>query len=138
MQSIKKPIFALVLALAAATGGTSAWAGGFENIVLSSEQDAEETKDSFAADTAQIFISADITDEVSSGSKITVAWVALDTAGVAPANYKIDEATFDVGAIDNQLDASLSKPNNGFPVGSYQVQISVDGKPAENVNFTVK
>jgi hypothetical protein len=113
-------------------------AAGFENIVLSSTEGADETETTFAADTPKIYLSATITDDVASGSKLTVAWISVDSGGAAPANYKIDEVSFDVGAIDNHLDASLSKPNNGWPVGTYQVEIIVDGTVAETVDFSVK
>ncbi|WP_258809122.1 hypothetical protein, partial [Klebsiella pneumoniae] len=45
-----------------------AQAEGFENIVLSASKDANETQATFAPDTAKIFLSADLTDEVASGS----------------------------------------------------------------------
>src|SRR5262245_21654834 len=81
---------------------------------------------------------ATTTGDVPSGSKLTVAWISVDSGGAAPANYKIDEVSFDVGMIDNHVDASLSKPNNGWPVGTYQVEIIVDGTVEETVPFAVK
>ncbi|MBS3649718.1 hypothetical protein KEU06_13980 [Pseudaminobacter sp. 19-2017] len=94
----------------------SAQAEGFEDIILSATEDAEEGQDGFATDMPKIYLSATITNEVASGSKLTVARFALDTGGVAPPNYKIDEVSFDVG--DNHVDASLSRPDNGRPVGN--------------------
>lgn len=134
MRILKQAILAFAVSMAA----TSAFAAGFDEIVLSATEGAEASDASFATDTADIHLSAHITDEVASGSKITVGWVAVDTGGVAPPNYRIDEATFDVGSLDNHLDASLSKPNTGFPVGSYVVEIAVDGKVEETVPFVVK
>jgi hypothetical protein len=113
-------------------------AAGFENIILSASEGAEATETVFAQDTPKLFLSADITDEVASGSKLVVAWISVDSGGVAPPNYKIDEVSFDVGLIDNRLDASLSKPNAGWPVGTYQVQMIVDGTVEETVDFEVK
>lgn len=115
-----------------------AQAEGFENIVLSASKDANETQATFARDTAKIFLSADLTDEVASGSKLTVSWISVDSGGVAPANYKIDEASFEIGKIENHIDASISKPDAGWPVGTYQVQITVDGTMKEAVDFSVK
>ena len=79
-----------------------------------------------------------LTDEVASGSKLTVSWISVDSGGVAPANYKIDEASFEIGKIENHIDASISKPDAGWPVGTYQVQIAVDGTMKEAVDFSVK
>lgn len=115
-----------------------AQAEGFENIVLSANEDAEQTQATFAADTPKIFLSADMTDEVASGSKLTVRWVSVDSGGVAPANYKIDEASFEIGIIENHVDSSITKPDAGWPVGTYQVQIDVDGTVKETVDFSVE
>lgn len=115
-----------------------AQAEGFENIVLSASEGAEETQATFAPDTAKIFLSADLTDAVASGSKLTVSWISVDSGGVAPANYKIDEVSFEIGMIENHVDASMTKPDAGWPVGTYQVQIAVDDALKETVDFAVK
>jgi outer membrane usher protein FimD/PapC len=75
---------------------------------------------------------------VEAGSKLTVAWFALDTGGAAPPNYRIDEVSFDVGMIDNHVDASLSHPDNGWPAGNYQVQLIVNGEVIEAMDFSAE
>jgi hypothetical protein len=135
MRFITTTAFAFLTAI---TLSIPSLAAGFENIILSSTEGADATESTFATDTPKLYLSAHITDDVSSGSKLTVAWISIDSGGVAPPNYKIDEVSFDVGALDNRLDASLSKPNNGWPVGTYQVEIIVDGKLEETVPFSVK
>lgn len=124
--------------LAVGTLPVHAQAEGFENIVLSTSKDATETQATFAPDTAKIFLSADLTDAVASGSKLTVSWISVDSGGVAPANYKIDEVSFDIGKIENHIDSAMTKPDTGWPVGTYQVQIAVDGTVKETVDFSVK
>lgn len=125
--------FGAVMAIASA-----AWSAGFDNIILSAAEDAETTETNFSPETAKIFVSADLTDEVKSGSKVTVSWIAVDTGGAAPANYKIDEVDLDINMIDNHVNSALSRPNSGWPVGDYEVVFSVDGKPMEAVDFSVK
>jgi hypothetical protein len=105
MRSFIRPAVLGIGMLAVLAG---ARAEGFEDIILSDTEDAEEGQDSFATNTPKIYLSATITDEVASGSKLTVVWFALDTGGAAPANYRIDEASFAVG--DNHVDVSLSRP----------------------------
>jgi hypothetical protein len=117
---------------------SSAWSAGFEDIIISNVKDADTTHTTLPPDSAAIYLSAGVTDEVKSGSKVTVSWIAVDTAGVAPANYKIDEVSFDINSLENHVNSSLGKPNNGFPVGSYEVILSVDGKQMETVDFSVK
>jgi hypothetical protein len=133
MKVMRTLVFTGALASASA-----AWASGFEDIIISNAKGADETETTLPADSAAIYLSAGVTDDISSGSKITVSWIAVDTNGVAPANYKIDEATFDIGSLENHVDASLSKPNAGFPVGKYKVVLSVDGKVMEIVEFSIK
>lgn len=137
MHRVRHALWALAFSTATAIASMAS-AGGFENIILSSEKDAEATEGTFAADTAKLFVSADLTDEVKSNAKISVAWIAVDTGGAAPANYKIDESNFDVGMIDNHIDASLSKPEQGWPVGVYKVILSVNDEPLESVDFSIK
>lgn len=108
----------------------------FEDIVVSDSKDGDAV-DSFSPTTTKIFLRAHMVD-VASGSKLVTNWIAVDTNGVAPANYKIDSAEFTAGALTNTLDANLSKPNNGWPLGKYRVDLTVDGKPAGSASFTVE
>jgi D-serine deaminase-like pyridoxal phosphate-dependent protein len=137
MHRARHALWAITFSTATAIASMAS-AGGFENIILSSEKDAKATEGTFAADTAKLFVSADLTDDVKSNSKINVAWIAVDTGGAAPANFKIDESNFDAGVIDNHIDASLSKPDQGWPVGAYKVILSVNGKSMESVDFSIK
>jgi hypothetical protein len=121
---------------AAIVFASAAWSAGFDNIILSAAEDAETTETTFSPETAKIFVSADLTDEVKAGSKVTVSWIAVDTGGAAPANYKIDEVDLDI-SIENHVNSALSRPNSGWPEGAYSVVFSVDGKPMETVDFAV-
>ena len=129
---------ATVALVAVGAFAVPAQAEGFQNIVLSATEHAEQTQATFSPDTAKIFLSADLTDAVASGSKLTVSWISVDSGGVAPANYKIDEVSFEIGTIENHVNSSMTKPDAGWPVGTYQVQIAVDGTVKETVDFSVK
>ena len=120
-------LMGLAAAVAAALMMTvAAQAAGFSNIVIADDQDATESQATFATDTAEIFFTAEMED-VATGSTVTVHWIAVDTNGVAPANYDI--AAVDVKIEDgmNILNSNLTKPNNGWPVGTYRVDVAVDG-----------
>lgn len=137
MRRLQHAIWVITFS-AATTISSIAWADGFENIIISSTKDAETSEDTFAPDTAKIFVAADLTDDVKSGSTITVSWIAVDTAGAAPPNYKIDEVSFDIKANENQVNSSITKPNNDWPVGTYNIIFSVDGKPMETADFSIE
>jgi len=63
--------------------------------------------------------------------------IAEDTHGAAPANYKIDSVDLTAGALVNVANFSLSKPTAGWPVGSYRVDLFIDGKPAGHKHFVI-
>lgn len=82
-------------------------------------------------------------DKVSMGQTIKAVWIAADTNGVAPDNYKIDEKGLmleeDLG--DDKIwtaDYQLSKPAKGWPKGSYHVDLYVDEALYKSYDFTFK
>jgi len=76
-------------------------------------------------------------DGVVVGNTLRGVWIAEDVGNVAPPNYKIDEASLTV-AVANQGSFSLSKPNKGFPVGKYRLEIYLGGKLLRSLPFTVE
>ena len=88
-------------------------------------------------------------DQLKQGQKIKSVWIADDTNNVAPANYKIDEAEMVLadgmkGKILSHLPGtfwdgkfSITKPNNGWPIGKYHADIYVDGTLVKTVKFNV-
>jgi hypothetical protein len=111
MHRPQQLLFALTFTAMTAVS-SSVWAAGFENIIVSTEKDADTTQDSFAPDTPKIFVSAELTEDVPAGSTVNIVWISVDSA--------------------------LTKPNSGWPVGTYKIEFSVDGKPMESVGFAVK
>jgi hypothetical protein len=118
-----------------AAGAYAAGAPHYSDMKLSNSKDGEATE-TFAPDTPKIFLQAGLVD-VPSGSKVSSDWIAEDTGGAAPANYKIDSVTLDVGMITNEVTFSLSKPNAGWPLGKYRVELFIDGKAAGAKHFEV-
>ena len=137
MKRILKALPAIVFTAALAST-SAAWASGFDNIIISNTKGADTTQTTLPADSAAIYLSADVSDDVDSGSKITVTWVAVDTNGVAPPNYKIDSIDLHIGSLTNHVKSAMTEPNNGWPVGSYEIQFSVNGKVMETTDFTIK
>jgi hypothetical protein len=97
--------------------------------------DAKAAQTVFAPDTPKISLHAQILD-MPEGTKLTADWIAVKT-DVAPANYKIDSATVETEEDAKEASFSLSKPNAGWPVGDYKVDLSIDGKAAISVAFKV-
>jgi hypothetical protein len=128
--------FATFLGLVLANGTIAYAAGKLTEITVSDSDGGDET-DTFAPTAAKIFVNVDLED-VSAGTKLTSKWIAVDTNGVAPPNYLIDSADFITKPEMDSAVFSLSKPNNGFPVGSYRVEVYINGELAQSAKFTVK
>ena len=108
----------------------------FTDIVVSDSKDGEAVE-TFAPSTTKIFVHAGMS-EIEKGAKMTGAWIAVDTHGAAPPNYKIDSADLTADGVINTATFSLSKPNNGWPIGKYRVELSVDGKVVGKASFTIE
>jgi hypothetical protein len=90
----------------------------------------------FRPDTSMIYCAWKV-DGIKAGTPIRGVWIAEDVGSVAPPNYKIDEATVNLPIIQKGT-FSLSKPNAGFPVGKYRLEIYVADNLAKTLPFTVK
>ena len=71
------------------------------------------------------------------GATIRSVWIAEDVGKAAPPNYKIAEKTLTLPFL-NTGTFSLSKPNKGFPVGSYRLEIYAGGKLSKTLKFSVQ
>jgi hypothetical protein len=71
------------------------------------------------------------------GEKLRGVWIAEDVGDAAPANTKIDEATLTADQANFFGAFSLSKPNKGWPVGQYRVEIYDGDELATTVKFTI-
>jgi hypothetical protein len=127
---------ALIAALALAASAFGVWAADMLGEPIISSEKGGASQSTFAPDTAALFLQVDLTG-VASGSTLTCTWIAEDTHGAAPANFKIAATDFKVGAIDNEGDCSLSKPNSGWPIGTYRVDLAVNGQMVKNAKFSV-
>ena len=69
-------------------------------------------------------------------AKIRAVWIAQDT-GVAPVNFKVDEATA-VAPISNAFGKfTLSRPSDGWATGKYRVEFYVDNELTDTVDLTI-
>ena len=69
-------------------------------------------------------------------ARIRAVWIAQDT-GVAPVDFKVDEATA-VAPISNAFGKfTLSRPSDGWATGKYRVEFYVDGELIDTVDLTI-
>lgn len=91
----------------------------------------------FAPNTPKLYAFI-LTEGTEKGDKARGVWIAEDTNGAAPANYKIDEAIITGDKDDFRGAFSMTKPNNGWPVGQYRVDVFLDDELAGSTKFQIK
>lgn len=106
-----------------------------DDIVVSDEKEGE-AQTTFEVDTKKIWVYGELA-EVPAGAKVRSDWIAVKVKG-APPDYKIDSAEVTVDGKMNQFTFSLSKPNAGWPVGEYRVDLFINGKLANKARFKVE
>ncbi|MEO7432852.1 MAG: hypothetical protein ABIR62_12695 [Dokdonella sp.] len=101
-----------------------------------SDSESGRISDSFASDTPRLFLHASLID-VPSGSHLSSVWIATDTNGVAPPNFKLRtvELTTDTNDVAT---FAVNKPADGWPAGSYIVDLFINGTASYKVRFTVQ
>lgn len=109
----------------------------FGEVIISNEKDAAESEESFEADTAKIYLTAQLVEVPAGNSRVTATWIAVSTK-VAPPNYVIVSSDVAVNGRQNVVNFAVSKPNGGWPVGSYRVDLAMNGKTLSAVKFKVE
>lgn len=139
-----KPSLLILLTLAA--GCLSAHAGPFSSIggeekvkllhaALAQDKDTPPAT-TFPADVAKIYAFW-IGDALKSGDQLRAVWTAEDVGAAAPKETKIDEATMTADKADDQGAFSLSRPDKGWPLGKYRVEIYDGETLAATLKFTI-
>lgn len=133
---MERVMSALVAGVACLLMSAGAWAGDprYEKPVLSDSKGGA-AKNKFSKDTALLVLESKIAD-VPNGAKLRGAWIAEKTQ-VAPPNYRIDGTELIKGPLINQVTFTMSRPNNGWPVGDYRVDLFINDKAAGSVRFSV-
>ncbi|MDR3504390.1 MAG: DUF4189 domain-containing protein [Legionella sp.] len=105
-------------------------------------------KEVFTKDTPFLYVFWKST-QLKQGQKIKSVWIAEDTNNVAPPNYKIDETELmlqlgrsgDLIALlpGNQWSGKfkITKPNKGWPLGKYHMDIYVDNNLVKSIKYNV-
>lgn len=91
---------------------------------------------SFTSDAPKLFALVKTTG-TEKGAQLRGAWIAEDVGAAAPANTKIDEATVTGPSGDFSATFSLSKPNAGWPVGKYRVEVYAGEKIVATLKFSI-
>jgi hypothetical protein len=88
----------------------------------------------FASDTPKIMLDV-LLRGFKAGDKVTANWIAEKTKA-APPNYKMASATFEVST-GNTIAFGMTKPNAGWPVGDYRVDVTYNGEQELSQPFKI-
>lgn len=91
---------------------------------------------SFAADVPKLYAFF-IGHGLTTGEKLRGVWIAEDVGAAAPIETRIDETTLTVTDAEQHGAFSLTKPDKGWPVGKYRVEMYVGDQLAETVKFKI-
>ncbi len=99
--------------------------------------------DQFAATVPVVHMTYRTKDLPENGGTYVIKWIAEDVGAAAPANSVI--ATLNESVTDAQagmknyvVNSKLSKPTNGWPVGTYRVEVSYGDKLVTTARFSIR
>jgi hypothetical protein len=72
------------------------------------------------------------------GDKIRSVWIAEDVGDVAPKNYKLDEVSMTADGPRAFGTFTMTKPNKGWPVGKYHVDLYRGDELMETLKFEIR
>jgi len=109
-------------------------------------KDCDGVKGPFITDTPELLAVGRFPTVPKAGSKITTKWIAVDVGQAAPPNTMIDQSVVDVAAPSEPLKegsfytvrSTLSRPNKGWPPGSYKAEWAIDGQPLGVTEFQIR
>lgn len=109
----------------------------FSNIAMSSDINSDFTPvnetTKFSTNTPIFYVSGRVNNAPAS-TQINGKWYYIDTE---PAIF-IDESVYLVENTTTSFYFSLSAPDNGWPSGTYSVELYIDGKIEQTLTFTVE
>jgi hypothetical protein len=139
--------FALLVAIC-----TTAWAADpLEKDILSTDQAAPEklltaytAKDAktgptkkFASDISKIRVYWKGVS-LKAGDRIRAIWIASDVGIDAPKDSKITDADVTAYKPDDEGIFALGRPSDGWPLGKYRVELFLNGRLAQSLDFTIE
>lgn len=128
----------IVFALLLASCSFSATTANFQDLQMASEIDEATSKpitaaDVFATDSPIIYLTGSINNAVSD-TIIKAEWVYTEEdPAISITSYELE-----LEDIDTDFFFSLSMPDNGWPTGSYEIKLYIDGEYDQSVAFKVE
>lgn len=136
MKTKKLSILFAAIVLIAAQLACAVGEPTLSNVRVAADQDGNQPTTTFGSfDT--VFVVGDLANAVE-GNEVTSRWYAENVPGLDP-NFFIDESTITIGTDPIGLVYFyFEPPADGWPAGSYKVEVFFNGALNSTVNFTVQ
>ncbi len=130
-------VLLLGLGTRAAPGADTAAPGAprYATTLLTDDEEQQQEKGVFGHDTPKIYVIGTLAD-VPAGTPVKVVWIAAKT-DVTPPDYVIISKEMQAGGMINQVTFSMSRPDNGWPAGTYRAELYIAGTLAKQIPFEV-
>jgi len=107
----------------------------YDETVITDDKESKVEKNVFLPETPNIYVLATLAD-VPTETTVKAVWIAEKT-DAAPPDYEIDRTEMKAGGPMNEVKFSFSKPDAGWPVGDYRVELYIGAEMVKAVRFRV-
>ncbi len=139
VSSVLLAMILVVAVLSGCSGEVSFTTASLSEATMCAEVDSEyrpvNPTTEFGVNTPEIYCSVKLSN-APDDTAVMAQWVYVRGEAQGVTDYVIDEVNY-VGGGTGYIGFSLSRPDGGWPVGEYVVNLFVDGKEKESVPFTV-
>lgn len=128
--------FVVLVLIAVILSSCSFTTANFSNLAMSTGVDGFKPVNvttKFTTTTPAFYVTGEI-NNAPDDTVISAVWYYLD----ADADYMIDQSQYQVEGTNNSFYFSLSIPDNGWPVGTYRVDLYIDDAVDQSIFFTVE
>jgi len=104
--------------------------------VVSDNKEGNVEKTTFSPTTGKVHVVITLAD-VPAGTPVKAVWIAENVEGIQ-ANKQFADSELKMGGAVNQGDFYVTRPEKGWPVGVYRVELYLAGQLAHTANFRVQ
>jgi hypothetical protein len=102
-----------------------------------------DSTDHFEATVPVVHVTYRTLDLPKSGDVYVIQWIATDVGQAAPANTVIATVNYAVGDIvaggkNYTVNSYMTKPTNGWPLGTYRVEVKLGDKLVTTAHFAIQ
>ncbi len=104
--------------------------------VVTDSKEGKVEKTTFSPTTGKVYVVISLAD-VPAGTPVKAVWIAENVEGIE-ANKQFADSALKMGGAVNQGDFYVTRPEKGWPVGAYRVELYLAGQLAHTASFRVQ